>query len=332
MAGRIRTIKPEWLEDEIALQDSDTRVASIGLILLADDHGRGRANEVILGSAIFPGSHEKIRETLARLSRLGFLSLYEVRGQVYFQIMNWARHQRVDKPGKPRVPCFCEQFHTVSECPGNVPGSLGNIPPTLATDHVPTTDDRRPTTADRRPPNSKDQSVSDSASRMPTEPPTGIPGEHKLSAAKRKVLSRFRAESLALWAYQNELRTKVVLNARTLSPIAERVLRIAECLDAGRTVEECRAVLEQTADRVRKDQAQKDWFNGTSCWRSENFDRTLGSAQAAPAPAKPGQFAYPPGCGPQDKASEPPRKPQAAPGAPRYPVWPPEDDRPVRGA
>ncbi|HEX2675685.1 MAG TPA: hypothetical protein VHM19_03580, partial [Polyangiales bacterium] len=44
------------------------------------------------------------RESLARLSDCGFVMLYEVRGQRYFAIRNWNKHQKVDKPGKPRVP------------------------------------------------------------------------------------------------------------------------------------------------------------------------------------------------------------------------------------
>jgi hypothetical protein len=35
---------------------------------------------------------------------MGFVTSYEVRGQSYFHIRNWSSHQRVDKPGKPRVP------------------------------------------------------------------------------------------------------------------------------------------------------------------------------------------------------------------------------------
>ena len=43
MAGRIRSIKPEWLEDErMVMASSDARVLSIALILMADDYGNGR--------------------------------------------------------------------------------------------------------------------------------------------------------------------------------------------------------------------------------------------------------------------------------------------------
>lgn len=105
--SRIRTIKPEWLADERLLEaGSDARVMSLALILLSDDYGRGRASERWLAGQVFAfedNSHAKVRETLAALSGW-FVEVYEVRGQTYFEVLNWDKHQRVDRPGKPHVP------------------------------------------------------------------------------------------------------------------------------------------------------------------------------------------------------------------------------------
>ncbi len=121
MSGRIRSIKPEWLEDErMALASPEARVRSIALMLLADDYGNGRASRVMLAGQVFPG---KVPETLAKaLDELArwFVQLYEVDGQSYFNIRNWEKHQKVDKPGKPRVP------------PPSA--TLAKVPETLATD------------------------------------------------------------------------------------------------------------------------------------------------------------------------------------------------------
>lgn len=106
MSGRIRSIKPEWLEDELlALASDAARVLSIGLLLLADDYGNGRANPVQLAGKVFPGKVlEHLASALEELRVAKFVLLYEVDGQRYFHIRNWSKHQRVDKPSGPRVP------------------------------------------------------------------------------------------------------------------------------------------------------------------------------------------------------------------------------------
>lgn len=117
MTGRIRSVKPEWLDDELMGAASDeARVLSVALILMADDYGNGRASIATIAAEAWryqmerdDGSHAP--EILARASRafrellaMRFVETYEVAKQRYFSIRNWAKHQRVDRPGKPRVP------------------------------------------------------------------------------------------------------------------------------------------------------------------------------------------------------------------------------------
>lgn len=107
MSGRIRTIKPELLEDErtSALTHEAWR-AFVSLILVADDYGNFRAHPKQLEGVIFwarevvGGISRAIRE----LVESGLLEVYEVNGQQYGHITGWSKHQRVDKPGKPRCP------------------------------------------------------------------------------------------------------------------------------------------------------------------------------------------------------------------------------------
>lgn len=110
MIGRIRTLKPEWLDDEGLASCSDAaRLLSAGLVLLADDHGNGRANLLYLASHVwsYGDAHETLTKAsgaLGELERIRFVRLYEVGGQRYFSIRNWQKHQKVQHPSKPRVP------------------------------------------------------------------------------------------------------------------------------------------------------------------------------------------------------------------------------------
>lgn len=105
MGGRIRTLKPEWLEDQrLSAASPAARVLSVGLILLADDHGNGRAHPSFLVAQVFPTDRDiDIDAAVAELSGW-FADLYKVEGQSYFHIRNWERHQKVQHVGKPRVP------------------------------------------------------------------------------------------------------------------------------------------------------------------------------------------------------------------------------------
>lgn len=110
MSGRIRSLKPEWLEDEkLAAMGDGARLLSVALILCADDYGNGRAHPLYLASRVWPYGEpsevlQKVSGGLSDLARIGFVRLYSVKGQSYFHVCNWARHQRVQHPGSPRVP------------------------------------------------------------------------------------------------------------------------------------------------------------------------------------------------------------------------------------
>lgn len=105
---RIRTIKPEWLDDErISLASPNARVLSVALLLMADDEGRGRANPRMLGARVFPGSRSFVEDStnaLRELAEASYVVLYEVDGQSYYQVRNWRKHQRIDRPGRSQLP------------------------------------------------------------------------------------------------------------------------------------------------------------------------------------------------------------------------------------
>ena len=106
MSGRIRTIKPELLEDEVTAGLSDMAFRLfISIIVLADDYGRLRAGPAWLMGQIYWARSIQVETFLDALKELEPLILfYEVNGQRYAEIRNWAKHQKVSHPGKPRIP------------------------------------------------------------------------------------------------------------------------------------------------------------------------------------------------------------------------------------
>lgn len=105
MAGRIRTIKPEILEDEVAagLSDAAWRMW-VSSWTLADDHGNLRAGERYLAANVWQDTTRDAATPLGELVSKGRYRAYAVNGQRYVHIAGFAKHQRVDNAGKPRVP------------------------------------------------------------------------------------------------------------------------------------------------------------------------------------------------------------------------------------
>ena len=107
MSGRIRTLKPEILDDErTAGLTHEAFRPFVGMVTLADDYGNLHGNEKKVEASVFWA-----RECLAGISRIvlelveaELIDLYAVRNQTYVHLRGWSKHQRVDKPGKPRVP------------------------------------------------------------------------------------------------------------------------------------------------------------------------------------------------------------------------------------
>jgi len=119
VAGRIRSIKPEILEDTktASLTHLEYRIF-VGSWLLADDHGNLRGDpDYVRGQIVWASreSRESVASSLENLARVSLLVRYSVRGQVYFHVAGWEKHQRVDKPGKPRMPLPSESDQVFTE-------------------------------------------------------------------------------------------------------------------------------------------------------------------------------------------------------------------------
>jgi hypothetical protein len=118
MSGRIRTVKPEMLEDEkTASLSHEAFRLFVGMILLADDHGNLRANEKQLDAAVFWSreTREGLASVLRELRECGLVTIYTVRGQSYAHLCGWSKHQKIDRPSKPRVPTPAEADSSESQ-------------------------------------------------------------------------------------------------------------------------------------------------------------------------------------------------------------------------
>lgn len=104
---RIRSVKPEILLDEkVAAQESDAWRLYASMIFLADDYGNLHADPKLLAAEVFWALNRRVevRPLLDDLVAAELITFYRVRGQSYVNLRGWKKHQKVDHPGKPRVP------------------------------------------------------------------------------------------------------------------------------------------------------------------------------------------------------------------------------------
>ena len=107
-AGRIRTIKPEFAESEsIGKLSRDARLLFLQLLTVADDEGRLRAAPRLLAGKLYPYDDDApslIEGWLAELDANQHIIRYAAGGNHYAQITNWAKHQKIDRPSKSKLP------------------------------------------------------------------------------------------------------------------------------------------------------------------------------------------------------------------------------------
>lgn len=206
MSGRIRTIKPELLEDEkaSALSDAAWRLF-VSSWLLADDHGRFRAGARYLAASVWQDTTRTGDATaaLAELVQAGRVRVYDVDGQTYAEIPTWARHQRIDNAGKPRVPpppgCAASDsghLHSVS------PRTSANLRESPRFAAKASESAALPPTSDLRPPTSEGTDSAPSAPPPNPEEPRMAKGDRKAPARRMpdgwRPTEKHRAKAKAL--------------------------------------------------------------------------------------------------------------------------------------
>ncbi len=102
---RIRTIKPEfWQHPVMSRLPYDTRILALGLLNLADDEGYFSADtDYIRGAVLFREDSSNVRRMLDELSRSGWITLCGAAERPIGQVVNFRKHQRVDRPQPSRL-------------------------------------------------------------------------------------------------------------------------------------------------------------------------------------------------------------------------------------
>ena len=112
-----RMIDSDILEDKKFLSLSDKgRYMWIGLILRADDEGRGKCDFQTLKNKIFPQNHislnkiskifSEIRKTMNK-NRKSIL-VYRINSETFYQLCNWKQYQHIreDRIKPSKLPAF----------------------------------------------------------------------------------------------------------------------------------------------------------------------------------------------------------------------------------
>lgn len=114
---RIRTIKPEfWAHPVMSRLPYDSRILALGLLNLADDEGYFDADpDYIRGAVLFREDSSNVRRMLDELSRSGWITLCGTPERPIGQVVNFRKHQRVDRPQPSRI----KQYALVEDSPND---------------------------------------------------------------------------------------------------------------------------------------------------------------------------------------------------------------------
>jgi len=106
--ARSRIIKPEfWSDEKLAKLCLQARLLYIGLWNTSDDAGATQGHPLWLKSQIFPYdqiSSKQLRQWLQDLVNLGRILPYSVKGEQYYFIPGFLKHQKIQHPSPAKNP------------------------------------------------------------------------------------------------------------------------------------------------------------------------------------------------------------------------------------
>lgn len=110
---RIRSIKPEfWRSDDVNEMTIEDRLLFIGLWSYVDDNGVGIDRHSSICADLFAhdlsvsphDTFKRVQDGLSRLHSLGVIVRYSVENKDYLEIVNWSKHQKINRPSPGRYP------------------------------------------------------------------------------------------------------------------------------------------------------------------------------------------------------------------------------------
>jgi hypothetical protein len=125
--ARIRSLKPEAFQSETLAEISLSAERTFyGMSTLADDHGRFADKPAQINGDLWsmrnactsgtPHTPVDLEDELTEMDKAVLVCRYVgCDGKRYGHFMTWSRHQKIDKPSKPRYP-RCPHHHAAKEC------------------------------------------------------------------------------------------------------------------------------------------------------------------------------------------------------------------------
>jgi uncharacterized phage protein (TIGR02220 family) len=121
-------ISPEfWTDEKLGLMPVEARLLFMGLVSNADDAGRLPGNTLLVKSMVFPYDNysvNKIDEWLKLLCQQNLIIRYKIDSQTYIQVVNFLKHQTINRPTPSRIPGFIEDELQLNEDSLNTHGGL----------------------------------------------------------------------------------------------------------------------------------------------------------------------------------------------------------------
>lgn len=100
-----RVLHPAFFTDvKVAALSPNAKVLLLGLWLSCDDYGRALYLPKLIAGEVFPLEQVDIEALLNEVIKGEFIEVYEVSGQMYYQVPSWDRWQKPKYRQKPVIP------------------------------------------------------------------------------------------------------------------------------------------------------------------------------------------------------------------------------------